>query len=39
MSIQPEGYAERILDFGDGECDNLATLTVNGESKVIHLRR
>lgn len=39
MSIQPEGYAERILDFGDGECDNLATVTVNGETKTIHLRK
>jgi hypothetical protein len=25
----------RLLDFGDGECDNLAVLTVNGESEEI----
>jgi hypothetical protein len=27
------------LDYGDGSCDRLATLTVNGESKQIRLRR
>lgn len=26
------------LDFGNGTCDNEATITVNGESKVIKLR-
>ncbi len=39
MNIKPEGYAERILDFGDGECDNLATITVDGKTKTIHLRK
>ena len=28
-----------ILDFGDGECDDLATLTRNGVTETIHLRR
>lgn len=28
-----------ILNFGDGTCDNLATMTVDGETKEIELRR
>jgi len=39
ISIKPEGRPERILDFGNGECDNLATVTVNGEVHTIHLRK
>jgi len=27
------------LDYGNGDCDNLATMTTNGESKVIELKR
>ena len=27
-----------VLDFGDGTCDNLATLTINGQTQIIHLR-
>jgi hypothetical protein len=27
------------LDYGNGECDNLATMTTNGESKVIELKK
>jgi hypothetical protein len=26
-----------ILDYGDGECDNIATITVNGETTEITL--
>lgn len=28
-----------VLDYGDGTCDNVATLTVNGETITIILRR
>jgi hypothetical protein len=28
-----------ILDYGDGTCDRIATLTVNGETREINLRR
>lgn len=28
-----------VLNFGDGECDNLATLTVDGETTEIELRK
>ena len=38
IEIQPEGKALRVLDFGDGSCDNEATVTVNGNTYTIHLR-
>lgn len=38
VEIKPEGKPLRTLDFGDGECDNLATVTVNGKTYTIHLR-
>ena len=38
VEIKPEGKPMRTLDFGDGECDNLATVTVNGKTYTIHLR-
>jgi hypothetical protein len=30
IEITPAGEPVRIIDFGNGECDNLATLYVNG---------
>ena len=30
VEITPAGEPVRILDYGNGECDNLATITVNG---------
>lgn len=27
-----------VLDFGNGECDNLASLTVNGETKTVKFK-
>jgi len=27
-----------IIDYGDGECDNIATVTVNGETREITMR-
>ena len=38
VNIQPEGKALRVLDFGDGTCDNIATVTVNGNTYTIYLR-
>jgi hypothetical protein len=38
VEITPEGKPVRILDFGDGTCDNEATVTVNGNTYTIHLR-
>lgn len=31
LTIQPEDYAARYIDFGNGECNSAFTLTVNGE--------
>ncbi len=30
MDLTPEGLAVRTVDFGNGNCDNKATLTING---------
>ncbi len=38
VNIQPEGRPLRVLDFGDGTCDNIATVTVNGNTHTIYLR-
>jgi hypothetical protein len=29
---------QALLDFGNGQCDNRATLTVNGQNREITLR-
>jgi hypothetical protein len=39
VSITSEGRAEVILDYGDGACDPIATVTSGDESKEINLRR
>lgn len=38
VEIRPENKPVRLLDFGNGECDNIATVTVNGEVYTIYLR-
>jgi hypothetical protein len=37
MELRPEGRPVRLLDYGDGECDNEATVTIDGETYTIHL--
>ena len=37
MEIQPEGLSLRIVDWGNGECDNIATVLVNGVTYTIFL--
>jgi len=37
VEISPEGLPLRILDFGTGECDNIATVLVNGVTYTIFL--
>lgn len=37
MEIQPENRPLRILDYGDGECDNIATVLINGITYTIYL--
>jgi hypothetical protein len=39
LLVQVEGRPDAILDYGDGECNNIATITVNGETKRIRLGR
>lgn len=39
VAITPQGATNaRILDYGNGSCDDQATITVNGKSKTIILR-
>ncbi|MFK5856824.1 MAG: hypothetical protein QM503_11880 [Bacteroidota bacterium] len=38
VEIQPENLPLRILDYGSGECDNIATVLVNGVTYTIFLR-
>lgn len=37
VEIRPESLPLRILDFGNGECDNIATVLVNGVTYTIFL--
>ena len=37
--ISSEGRPDVILDYGDGECDPIATVTVDEESREINLKR
>ncbi len=37
FEFTPEGKPIRILDYGEGECDNVATVTVNGKTYTIYL--
>lgn len=38
MEITPVGKPARTIDFGNGVCDDLATVTRNNVSKTIHLK-
>jgi outer membrane murein-binding lipoprotein Lpp len=38
VQITPDNLPSRILDYGDGNCDNIATVTINGVTYTIHLR-
>jgi hypothetical protein len=37
--ISAEGRPDAILDYGDGECDAIATVTVGEETRTINLKR
>ncbi|MDP2724419.1 MAG: hypothetical protein Q8O72_16830 [Bacteroidales bacterium] len=37
LEITPGERPVRVLDYGDGECDNIATVTVNGQVFTIYL--
>ncbi len=38
VEIVPTNRPVRTLDFGDGNCDNIATVTINGNTYTIRLR-
>ena len=38
VEIRPQNRPVALLDYGDGSCDNIATVTVNGEVYTIYLR-
>jgi len=37
VNIIPQGLSTRVFDFGDGDCDNIATLTIDGVTYTIFL--
>lgn len=37
FEFKPEDKPVRLFDYGDGECDNVATVTVNGKTFTIYL--
>lgn len=39
ISLQVRGESESVLDYGDGTCDNIATITKDGETREITLKR
>lgn len=38
FDFTPQGKAVRTVDFGNGACDNLATVTINGKTYNINLK-
>ena len=38
VEINVFGKSEKVLDYGDGECDNKATISVDGDTKEITLK-
>ncbi len=37
MEVAPEGIPARLFDWGNGDCDNIATVVVNGVTYTIFL--
>lgn len=38
ISVSSSNRPDRSLDFGSGACDDEATVTANGQSRIVHLR-
>jgi hypothetical protein len=38
VEITPSERPQRILDYGDGTCDNIATITIGDRTITIRLR-
>lgn len=39
IELTPEGKSKRVIDFGNGACDNQVTVTMNGKSHIITKKR
>jgi hypothetical protein len=39
VQVSAEGRPDAILDYGEGDCDPLVTITVGDETRTINLRR
>lgn len=37
MTMAIEGESEKVIDFGDGSCDNLVVVTQNGTSREVEI--
>lgn len=37
IELRPIDRPVRLLDYGNGDCDNIATVTINGETYTIYL--
>jgi hypothetical protein len=37
IEMRPQDRPVRLLDYGNGDCDNIATVTINGETYTIYL--
>lgn len=37
INIYPEGATQRVLDFGEGQCENDATINVNGVVRTVKI--
>jgi hypothetical protein len=37
IEMRPQDRPVRLLDYGNGDCDNVATVTINGETYTIYL--
>lgn len=38
LEVNPEGFATRTVDYGDGTCDNIATVSVGDNSVQFEMR-
>lgn len=37
LNVQETGQPDKTIDYGNGTCDDLATVTVNGQSTIVNL--
>jgi hypothetical protein len=37
LDFTPSGKATRIIDYGNGTCDNVATVTINGHQYTVYM--